>query len=1046
MCFKFLTIILIVLLLNINFNLKKYLKKILFLLFLCLHFNLFTQVDLYDIDFPYKGFVANIYEDKYGKIWIYNNTDYLRYTGDEFVKTNLTTEIGYTLISYKENLLFYENKNIIEYNLKTKKTTVLYQLDKNTLLDFYYKDDAQKIWIFTKNKTDKTRFVYQLEEDKTIAFAFDLYPYLKDKPIDVDKNIADADGLFYFNFITEKLLLLNHKGVLVKLPIKEKNNCAIFKLDNKNNLWRISNDLFEIYNTKTKTFEKHPISSKIIVKNNCQFKPGFSLILHTIFIDSTNKIWLGFEDSNLFVFDKKDDSFINFKIPLIKTLEGKSGDIKKIIEDKNGNIWGNKRGGIFKIRKKENYFKSYLINTDNPNHQLYKLNARHTEKIWALFGKESLKTFPIKPIIDEKGNIYTQDQRFSYKISSETNTLEIIPWLHKKSNQYLHSIDNSLKIHTTWDAYYTLDKNLKETLVKQPNNLKIKSLQQVYKQKNGNIWASGILGNEKRFIAKLDPNTFEIAEIYKNDTYNFEDIKTNKFEEDEFGNLLISTSEGLFILDEKNQLKKTPKYKLYKKDSIAFKNAFTEFDVLKNNKGWLHNRFQIGQLDLKTNQLKYYVTNDALNQIEFYDILPINEHSIWYGSNYGLGFYNFKTQENIHFDETFTLIEDFKVQSLTKNPITKEIIATSTNGLHIFHPDSLLKKHNFKKNINKNVPLEFTNYSYLLDRENEIKTYNYENNKQITINYDDKLLQFNFEIIHYSFPKRHVFKYFLEGYDTHWSKESNNRSITYTSLPPGNYTLKIKGSIGNNVWSKNELTIPIKVKEAWFRTGWFYFTLITFLTLIITQITRFYYRLKINQQQEIETLRTKISADLHDDVGSILTGLSMQTEILEHQSSGAQKEKLSKISNLSRAAMLRMRDAVWAMDTRKNNWKSLIDRMNEFAAETLELKDIAYQIKFEETAINETLNTIVRQNLYLIYKEAVTNILKHSNATKVLINLTKENTFFEMEIRDNGTLKEEITAAGLGLSNIKLRAKEINASATISQKNGFAIKITSKPH
>ncbi|HFB99854.1 MAG TPA: hypothetical protein ENJ53_03520, partial [Phaeodactylibacter sp.] len=180
---------------------------------------------------------------------------------------------------------------------------------------------------------------------------------------------------------------------------------------------------------------------------------------------------------------------------------------------------------------------------------------------------------------------------------------------------------------------------------------------------------------------------------------------------------------------------------------------------------------------------------------------------------------------------------------------------------------------------------------------------------------------------------------------------------------------------------------------------------------------------------ELERLRIKISSDLHDDVGSILSGLAMQAEILQHTDCENQGERLIRLSELSRNAMSRMRDAVWAMDARKDKWENLQDRMREFAAEMLGEKGLAYQIDFQDINLKDQLLPEIRQNLYLIFKEAVTNVVKHSNATKVITTLKNTDSGFEMMIKDNGVLDDkEFQHSGLGLNNIKMRAKQIQAS------------------
>ena len=87
--------------------------------------------------------------------------------------------------------------------------------------------------------------------------------------------------------------------------------------------------------------------------------------------------------------------------------------------------------------------------------------------------------------------------------------------------------------------------------------------------------------------------------------------------------------------------------------------------------------------------------------------------------------------------------------------------------------------------------------------------------------------------------------------------------------------------------------------------------------------------------QKLEELRVKISSDLHDDVGSMLSALAMQAELLEMKASETNKPRASRIAEMSRDAMALMRDTVWAIDARKDKWESLVDRLNEHAYDTL---------------------------------------------------------------------------------------------------------------
>lgn len=202
--------------------------------------------------------------------------------------------------------------------------------------------------------------------------------------------------------------------------------------------------------------------------------------------------------------------------------------------------------------------------------------------------------------------------------------------------------------------------------------------------------------------------------------------------------------------------------------------------------------------------------------------------------------------------------------------------------------------------------------------------------------------------------------------------------------------------------------------------------------------------LKIKEKEKFENFRNKISADLHDDVGSLLTGLAMQTEMLIHQVPEEQKYKLERINSVSKRAMLQMRDNVWSMDARKDTWQSLKDRIQDFALEIFEDKDIVFSLELKGIPVTAAIESTIRQTFYLVVKEALTNVLKHSNATKVRVELGKDSNKYYLIIQDNGSNISNITTSGQGLSNIKLRAGDINGTCSITTENGFLINLEKK--
>ena len=230
----------------------------------------------------------------------------------------------------------------------------------------------------------------------------------------------------------------------------------------------------------------------------------------------------------------------------------------------------------------------------------------------------------------------------------------------------------------------------------------------------------------------------------------------------------------------------------------------------------------------------------------------------------------------------------------------------------------------------------------------------------------------------------------------------------------------------------------INIQTPFYKTWWFY--LLCALTVGGMVYGWLWYRLQ--QALKIERMRVEISSDLHDDVGTLLAGLAMQSEALELTAPDKDKAKLRRISEISRSAMAHMRDTVWAIDARKDKVENLLDRMREHAEETLTPRDIRFDIQVDNLSLKQNLPTHVRQNIYLIFKEAVTNAAKHTNGDTVTVGLKQSVEGFEMRICDNGQVQEKMyKTTGLGTSNMQMRAEKIGGRLEISRGNGFCVVV-----
>lgn len=418
---------------------------------------------------------------------------------------------------------------------------------------------------------------------------------------------------------------------------------------------------------------------------------------------------------------------------------------------------------------------------------------------------------------------------------------------------------------------------------------------------------------------------------------------------------------------------------------------------------------------------------DGLPNETYYAVLPDRKGQLWLPSNRGLWCYDPASRSRRGYVQSDGLtIREFNTNAWHQFA-NGEIWAGGIGGLVAFHPDSL-------QPVPFQPRVQFTQILVNdLPREGGQPP---ETTTALNLPYSQNTLSFEFVALEFSDPSANQFQYRLVGYDEAWVKSGTRGFARYANLPPGQYVLEVLAANSDGVWLEVPKTMTIHIQAPFWQTWWFY--LLCALILAVAVYAWFRYRLQ--QALKIERMRVQISSDLHDDVGTMLAGLAMQSEALELTAPEKDKSKLKRISEISRNAMAHMRDTVWAIDARKDKFENLLDRMREHAEETLTPRDIRFDIQVENLSLKQNLTTNTRQNLYLIYKEAITNAAKHSNGDMVMVSLKKIGTGFEMRICDNGNMTEKsYKTTGLGTSNMQLRAEKLGGTMTISRDKGFCV-------
>ena len=304
----------------------------------------------------------------------------------------------------------------------------------------------------------------------------------------------------------------------------------------------------------------------------------------------------------------------------------------------------------------------------------------------------------------------------------------------------------------------------------------------------------------------------------------------------------------------------------------------------------------------------------------------------------------------------------------------------------------------------------------------------------LTLQPGDLFFGASFVLTDFDDPTHHCYAYRLAGFDRGWNAADATHSLRYTSLPPGAYTLWLRATGRDGAWQPARTALRIRVLSPVYQRWWF----VLLSAVAVAGIIWAVWRARLRRVRELAQVRIRLAADLHDEVGAWLTRVSMHTELARTAgyAPDRQQQQLARIADASRQAIATMSDVVWAVDARNDRLGDLVGRMQEQAEALLTPAGRAYTFRQQNLDPARLLPPAVRQNLFLIYKEALHNIIKHSAAPTVSIFVgVGPDGFFHLDIHDHGPAKQPATpGSGQGLRNMELRAKAIAGAALVVEK------------
>lgn len=316
-------------------------------------------------------------------------------------------------------------------------------------------------------------------------------------------------------------------------------------------------------------------------------------------------------------------------------------------------------------------------------------------------------------------------------------------------------------------------------------------------------------------------------------------------------------------------------------------------------------------------------------------------------------------------------------------------------------------------------------------------------------------LEFHFAGLSFSAPEKVVFRCRLKGLQNEWTDLGPRRSLIYPRVPPGDYHFEVMAANGDGVWSESAASVAIRVAPRIWETSWFRFgtggaAILAIVTAAVWDSRR---RLRVRieraeRQEAVERERMRIAQDIHDDLGASLTRITWLSQwALAGIADGATgAAELDQISATAREMTRAMDEIVWAVNPRHDTLASLAGYFGRYAQEYLGPTGIRCRLDIPVELPEWPVSAEVRHNLFLAFKEALHNAVRHAGAREIRVALACGGTGFAIDIQDDGCGFVVEPAGrdarpGDGLVNLRRRLNEIGGVCEITAAPGSGTRV-----
>lgn len=283
-------------------------------------------------------------------------------------------------------------------------------------------------------------------------------------------------------------------------------------------------------------------------------------------------------------------------------------------------------------------------------------------------------------------------------------------------------------------------------------------------------------------------------------------------------------------------------------------------------------------------------------------------------------------------------------------------------------------------------------------------------------------LDIDFAGLDYSSVTPLRFQFRMEGREENWHDLGTDSTVHLLNLAPGWYRVQARARSVSGPADGEPASFTFRILAPYWQRWWFQLGWMT----VAAGIAYLIHSYRLRHQIAIERIRSRIATDLHDDIGASLSRIVMMGETLKSRQGDARL--LEEIIDSSRRLVSEMADIVWSMNPHRDHLGDLASRLRAFGSDLFEPRGIHWTLDAPATLLEQSLSPDVRRQVYLIFKEAIHNVSKHSDARAVLLRIWIEQALIRGELVNDGSRSNSKYREGTGLQSMRQRAEQLGGS------------------